>query len=142
MTVSLSEVERAVRAAWSAETAFASAEYMARAPDRPGRGQCGTTALVVQDLLGGELLVAPVRVAGKVDGVHYWNLLDGGVQVDLTAAQFADDEVVLEPRAVRREPLPKPERARAAYLLLRERVLAAVARSTSASIRPEWAPRQ
>ena len=142
MTVPLSELERAVRAAWSGETAYASAEGLARAPGRPSRGQCGTTALVVQDLLGGELLVAAVEVAGKVEGVHYWNLLAGGVQVDLTADQFLDDEVVLEPRIVQRQPLPKPARARAAYLLLRERVLAALACSTSASIRPEWAPRQ
>lgn len=119
--LTLFEVERAVRAAWSPETAYASAEYLARAPDRPGRGQCGTTALVVHDLLGGELLVAPVQTAGGVDGVHYWNRLDDG-DVDLTRGQFADDEVVLEPRTVPREPLPRPEAAQAAYLLLRERV--------------------
>jgi hypothetical protein len=116
---SLPEVERAVRAAWSPETAYASPGYLARAPERPGRGQCGPTALVVNDLLGGELLVAQVRVAGVVDGVHYWNRLDGGVDVDLTRDQFTADEVVLEPTVVARRPLPGPERARAAYLLLR-----------------------
>lgn len=142
MPFTLDEVEQAVRAAWSPETAYASAGYLARAPERPGRGQCGTTALVVHDLLGGNLLVAQVSLAGVVDGVHYWNRLDDGRDVDLTRSQFTDDEVVLEPRVVPREPLPRPERARAAYLLLRERVLSALAPATSESIRPACAPRQ
>ena len=125
MSPPLREIERAVRAAWGPETAYASPAYLARAPGRPGRGQCGTTALVVNDLLGGELLVAPVQGAGGVNGVHYWNRLDDG-DVDLTRDQFTDDEVVLEPRTVPREPLPRPEPARAAYLLLRARVFGAL----------------
>ena len=125
MPVTLREIEGAVRAAWSPETAYASAEYLARAPERPGRGQCGTTALVVHDLLGGELLVAPVQGPGGLDGVHYWNRLADG-DVDLTRDQFTTDELVLEPRTVPRQPLPRPEPARAAYLLLRERVFRAL----------------
>jgi hypothetical protein len=125
--LSLADVERAVRASWSAETAFASADYLHRAPDRPSRGQCGTTALVVHDLLGGELLVAGVAVEGVVDGVHYWNRLPDGRCVDLTADQFVDGEVVQAPRVVERPGPPKPERARAAYGLLRDRVVAALA---------------
>jgi hypothetical protein len=97
---------------------------------------------VVNDLLGGELLVAQVRVAGVVDGVHYWNRLDGGVDVDLTRDQFTADEVVLEPTVGARRPLPGPERARAAYLLLRERVFSALAVATSESILRACAPRQ
>ena len=64
MTVSLDDLTRALRSVWAPETAFASPEHLARVPGRPSRGQCGTTALVVQDLLGGELLVAPVTVGG------------------------------------------------------------------------------
>ena len=142
MPLTLRQVEQAVCAAWSAETAFASPAYLARAPEHPARGQCGPTALVVHDLLGGDLLVAQVRAAGVVDGVHYWNRLDDGREVDLTGDQFTDDEAVLEPRVVPREPLPRPERARAAYLLLRERVFSALALATSESIRPACAPRQ
>ena len=121
----LAGLERAIRASWSPETAFASADYLARAPG-PSRGQCGTTALVVHDLLGGEVLVAAVAVGGVVDGVHYWNRLPDGGCVDLTADQFVDGEVVLAPRVVERPGSPKPDRARAAYRLLRERVLAAL----------------
>jgi hypothetical protein len=123
----LADVERAVRTSWSPETAFASADYLERAPDRSSRGQCGPTALVIHDLLGGELLVADVEVAGVVDGVHYWNRLPDGRCVDLTADQFLAGEVVLAPRVVERPGPPRPERARAAYVLLRDRVLAALA---------------
>jgi hypothetical protein len=125
--LSLADVQRAVRMSWGPETAFASAGYLERAPDRSSRGQCGTTALVVHDLLGGELLVAEVAVAGVVDGVHYWNRLPDGRCVDLTADQFLAGEVVLAPRVVERPGPPRPERARAAYVLLRDRVLAALA---------------
>jgi hypothetical protein len=124
--VTLRDLEGAIRGAWSAETAFASDQYLARAPGAPSRGQCGPTALVVLDLLGGELLVSQVAVGGVVDGVHYWNRLGGGLEIDLTRDQFRADEVVLPPEVVARPGLPKPERARAAYLLLRGRVLAAL----------------
>lgn len=126
MPITLKDVEEAVVGAWSRETAFASDEYLARAPDEPSRGQCGTTALVVHDLLGGELLVAQVAVAGVVDGVHYWNRLGRELEIDLTRGQFRPDEVLLPPRVVPRPGLPEPERARAAYLLLRARVRSAL----------------
>jgi hypothetical protein len=124
--LTLREIEQAIRAAWGRDTTFASDDYLSKAPDRPSRGQCGTTALVVQDLLGGEVLVSDVTVDGVVDGVHYWNRLSGGLYLDLTRDQFTPDEVVQPPRVVPRAPLPEPERARAAYLLLRGRVLAAL----------------
>src|SRR5437762_79497 len=56
--------------AWDAETSFNARTWSA---ERPEKGQCAVTALVVQDLLGG------VIVRAKVDGEsHYWNVLDGG----------------------------------------------------------------
>ena len=61
----------------------------------PSRGQCAVTALVVQDLLGGALLLAPVHHAdGTRQGVHYWNRFDGGVELDLTRDQFKRGEVI------------------------------------------------
>ena len=48
----------------------------------PARGQCGVTALVVQDHLGGAI------VKTMVDGRwHFYNLV-GGSRVDFTACQF------------------------------------------------------
>ena len=51
----------------------------------PSRGQCGSTALIIHDLLGDELLIAEViRSEGSRQGVHYWNRLPDGTEVGLT----------------------------------------------------------
>lgn len=53
------DVEAAVRAAWALDTCDpVDAEDWSAA--NPSRGQCGSTALVIHDLLGGELLIAEV----------------------------------------------------------------------------------
>lgn len=51
-------------------------------PERPARGQCSVTALVVQDICGGEIL--KTRTPG---GWHFYNRVDG-VRYDLTDSQF------------------------------------------------------
>lgn len=115
-------VEVAIAASWDSGTRFASERYMAHG--RPGdgaRGQCGATALVVQDLLGGELLVGDVMVGSERLGVHYWNRLEDGEVLDLTGGQFVEDEVVTRARVVHRPP-GGPRYGAEAYLLLRERV--------------------
>ena len=61
------ELRLRFRDAWHADTSFAPADW---SPDNPAFGQCAVTALIVQDLFGGELLRA--CIAG---GSHYWNLL-------------------------------------------------------------------
>ena len=121
---SLSRIEQVIRDAWSPETTFAKDAFLDRAADRPSRGQCVSTSLVVNDLLGGDLLVADVATGGSVGGVHYWNrLATPELTLDLTGDQFLADEVLVGAQVIERPPLPRPPRARAAYLLLRERVL-------------------
>jgi len=98
---SLAEIERAIRASWSADTC--DPVDLPWSPGNAAKGQCGVTALVVQDLLGGELLMAEVRHAdGSRQGVHYWNRLGEGVELDLTREQFAPDETVQAPEPVER----------------------------------------
>lgn len=87
------EFEGRLRAAWQADT---SAD-----PDRwdcenPSWGQCAVSALAIQDRFGGHLLRGMTA-----EGSHYWNLLPGGIEVDLTAEQFKDRPATLrsEPRA-------------------------------------------
>ena len=59
-------------------------------PDNPCIGQCAVTALLIQELLGGELM--PTSVEGF--GSHYYNRLPSGDDLDLTRGQFpADSEV-------------------------------------------------
>jgi hypothetical protein len=116
----LDEVTRAIEASWSDETCD-EADRADWRPGNPSRGQCGVSALVLHDHLGGVLLLADVTVDGVRTGFHYWNRLPDGRELDLTRAQFAADEIVGEPAVVIRPPGPVG-RSRAQYELLAARV--------------------
>jgi hypothetical protein len=119
------DLEAAVRAAWSLDTCDpVDADDWSAA--NPSRGQCGSTALIIHDLLGGDLLIAEViRCDGSRQGVHYWNLLPDGTELDLTRDQFAADEVIQQPRILQR-PAGLPNRCAEEYLTLRRRVFDAL----------------
>jgi hypothetical protein len=130
----LDEVTAAVRAAWCRETCDDS-DLADWTPARPARGQCGATALLLHDLFGGDLLLAEVLLPdGSRQGVHWWNRLPDGREVDLTREQFAPHEVVAPPRVVVRPP-GLPRRNREQYLRLRGAVLAALGPRAD----PPWA---
>jgi hypothetical protein len=123
----LAEIEAAIRSAWSVETCDP-----VDVPDwslaNPSRGQCGVTALTLHDVFGGDLLEAEVLYPdGSRQGFHYWNRLPGGLEVDLTAAQFSPDEVVQAPKVVVRAPSP-PTRGAEQYERFRQRVVQALDR--------------
>ncbi|MET7274512.1 hypothetical protein ABZS59_25445 [Streptomyces flaveolus] len=118
-TITLSDIERALRSGWGADTC-APEDVSSRHPDSPARGQCGVTALVVNDLLGGDLVYGEVRVDGQVTDHHWWNRF-GDPEIDLTREQFGPRETVGPGTAVERPPGP-PARCREQYLLLRRRV--------------------
>ena len=124
-TWTLTEIEAAVRSSWGPDTFFASTDYMARGSGQPSRGQCGTTALVIQNLLGGDLMVADVEYEGRVEGVHYWNVTPGGLELDLTRDQFTPEESLINQRRVRtgRNPSGAGEQP---FQLLQGRVTAAL----------------
>jgi hypothetical protein len=126
-SLTLQAVAAAVRASWGPEVCEDPADLPLWSPANPARGQCGPTALVVNDLLGGELCVAEVRLRdGSQRGFHWWNRLDG-VDVDLTLEQFGPDELVQEPRVLAR-PTGPLRRGETQYRLLRSRVLARLER--------------
>ena len=134
-SVSRQSIELAVRAAWARDTCdpVDAGNWSAA---NPALGQCGTTALVINDLLGGELLVAEVlRVDGSRQGVHWWNRLPDGTEIDLTREQFAADEVIQQPRAMLR-PAGRPKRAAEQYLTLRYRVLHTLGLTEARAIGP------
>lgn len=124
-TWTLSEIEAAVRASWGPDTRFASADFMARGSGQPSRGQCGTTALVIQSLLGGGLMVADVQYEGRVEGVHYWNVTPGGVELDLTRDQFTASESLVNHRQLTSE-RNSSSAGEQPFQVLRERVTAAL----------------
>ncbi|SEP07713.1 YunG family protein [Actinacidiphila rubida] len=118
----LAAVEEALRDSWAADTC--SPDDLARGgwhPDNPAWGHCDITALVVNDLFGGDLVVGEVRDGDERAGYHWWNVLPTGVEIDLTRDQFRRGQTVTAARTVRRPPGPLPRRA-AEYALLRERV--------------------
>ena len=115
------DIEAAIRAAWALDTCdpVDAADW---SPANPARGQCGVTAVTIHDLLGGELLIAEVlRRDGSREGMHYWNRLPDGTEIDLTREQFSSDELVQAPQVVMRPP-GLPRRGADQYLRLRHRV--------------------
>ncbi|MEU9522595.1 hypothetical protein [Streptomyces sp. NPDC048224] len=116
----LTDIEQAVRASWSAETC--TPEYRSRwTGDNPARDQCGVTAMVLNDLLGGELIRGEVHVGGERVDYHWWNRLGMGVEIDLTREQFGPRETVVGGVVVCRP--AEIRRLREEYELLRDRVL-------------------
>jgi len=53
--------------------------------ENPAKGQCGVTALVVQDIYGGKITKTKI---GEV--WHFYNLIDGKV-FDFTETQFNEE---------------------------------------------------
>ena len=85
-------IEHAIRSSWTAETSDRPHEWAA---DNPSRGQCGTTAFVIRDLLGGDVVVA--RIVGTEPQEHHaWNRFASGFELDLTWDQFAYPPELIE----------------------------------------------
>ncbi|WP_429908023.1 YunG family protein [Geobacillus thermodenitrificans] len=53
-------------------------------PQNPAKGQCGVTALVVNDIFGGEILKTLTP-----EGWHFYNKINGQLY-DLTESQFSE----------------------------------------------------
>lgn len=70
------QIYEALIKSWSIET---SSKWTI---ENPAKGQCGVTALVVQDIYGGELKKTKVRAAW-----HFYNFIEGQ-RIDFTEAQF------------------------------------------------------
>ncbi|MCO5997000.1 YunG family protein [Actinoallomurus rhizosphaericola] len=121
----LQEIDQALREAWAADTCSPDdLERSGWSPENPAWGHCDITALLVNDLFGGDLVVGEVHsAAGEPQGHHWWNLLPGGAEIDLTREQFRDGQKITGRRIVER-PRPQPLRRSREYELLRRRVAA------------------
>ena len=116
----LATLSDAIAASWSAETCDPS-DLEDWHAGNPSRGQCGVSALVLNDYLGGDLLLARVSVRRRRAQLPLLDRLPDGREVDLTRAQFLANESVGEPWVVERPPGPV-RRCAEQYALLRERV--------------------
>ena len=92
--MTLADLEAAIRAAWGRETSDDPGDW---SEENPARGQCAVTALIVRELLGGEILAANVLRDGRRVDRHAWNRLPSGLTVDLTRGQFVNGETLGEP---------------------------------------------
>ncbi|WP_079168155.1 YunG family protein [Streptomyces colonosanans] len=118
----LADIERAIHSSWSADTC--TPEFRPHwTPDNPARDQCGVTAMVLNDLLGGELIRGEVHVSGERVDYHWWNRLGLGVEIDLTREQFRSEETVTAGIVIARPPITEWRRLREEYELLRDRVM-------------------
>jgi hypothetical protein len=115
--ITLGELEDAIRASWCAET---SDDPECWTTDNPAYQQCDVTSHVVQDYLGGEILVSGVALDGRRVDRHAWNRLPSGLTVDLTREQFLKGEQLEAPEVL--GPRFVTERHKERYELLAERV--------------------
>jgi ADP-ribose pyrophosphatase YjhB (NUDIX family) len=133
---SLDALENAIRASWCVWTSDP-VDQARWSESNPAWGQCASTALVVQDLVGGDLLVAEVHATdGASAGVHYWNRLAGSHELDLTSEQFHDGEILGEARDVTRPGDVTRGRLSGQYHLLSSRVTRRLAGEVDAGSRP------
>lgn len=65
-TYKFEEIMEVLIKSWSLESSSKWSE------DNPAKGQCGVTALVINDLLGGE-----IKKTKLPDGWHFYNIING-----------------------------------------------------------------
>ncbi|EEP74913.1 hypothetical protein MCAG_05240 [Micromonospora sp. ATCC 39149] len=116
----LLDLDKALRVSWAADTCSPDdqADWQ---PSNPAWGHCDITALIVNDVFRGDLVVGKVYLGAVQRGFHWWNRLSSGVELDLTREQFQAGQSIEEARVVERPVGPLPRRWQE-YLLLRERV--------------------
>ncbi|MED5245521.1 MULTISPECIES: YunG family protein [Priestia] len=74
----MNHLKKALHQSWSIHS---STKWTA---DNPAKGQCGVTALVVQDIKGGDILKTPCK-----EGWHFYNQLNEQ-RYDFTQEQFRE----------------------------------------------------
>ncbi|GLY31582.1 hypothetical protein [Kineosporia sp. NBRC 101731] len=123
MTVfTLNDVADGLRASWAADTCSPDdVERSPWSPENPAWGHCDITALVVNDLFGGDLVMGEVHLNGEQHGYHWWNRLESGLEIDMTKEQFRLGQTISSVQVRKRPPGPL-RRRREEYLLLRERL--------------------
>lgn len=122
--MNIEELKDKLEKAWCAETSYYSETWNEA---NPTYGQCAVTALLVNDILGGEIVWAEVDLFDGKKESHYFNLIDGK-EIDITRSQFTEGTVV--PRGVpktkgyttTREFMLSSENTRRRYELLKKKI--------------------
>ncbi|EOQ13718.1 hypothetical protein KQ3_01084 [Bacillus cereus B5-2] len=83
--------------------------------ENPAKGQCGVTALVVQDIYGGEIKKTKVREVW-----HCYNFIDGQ-RFDFTEAQFNENLNYMDVESNREEAFADTNEKQ--YSILKEKIM-------------------
>lgn len=125
MTFSKEQVQQALEKSWTKLTSRNPDEW---SPENPARGQCAVSALIVQDILGGELQKVETNFNGKIEG-HFRNISSAGNVIDTTRSQYPKEQE-FEPRDINlrgystaREKLLADDDTRKRYETLKARML-------------------
>ena len=105
MKPSISDVLKALQDSWSLESTEEQENWT---QSNPSRGQCGISALIINDYFGGKLVLWKVFLGEDQVGFHYSNELPDGTLFDSTGDQFWESEELKEPSSFERpDKLPK-----------------------------------
>ncbi|EAP95914.1 YunG family protein [Vibrio splendidus] len=105
MKPSIRDVLKALQDSWSLESTEEPENWT---QSNPSRGQCGISALIINDYFGGKLVLWKVFLREDQVGFHYSNELPDGTLFDSTGDQFWESEKLKEPSSFERpDKLPK-----------------------------------
>ena len=90
-SIKIKQLYEALRKSWSIET---SSKWTS---ENPAKGQCGVTALIIQELCGGEIIKTKI---GEV--WHFYNKVDGK-RYDFTWTQFHETLNYMDMKSSREE---------------------------------------
>ncbi|HHT7235685.1 MULTISPECIES: hypothetical protein [Bacillus] len=108
-SIKIKQLYEALRKSWSIET---SSKWTS---ESPAKGQCGVTALIVQELCGGEIKKTKV---GEV--WHFYNIVDGK-RYDFTWSQFHEKVNYMDIKSIREEAFADTNEIQ--YDILKEKVM-------------------
>ena len=91
------ELRENIEDAWSYETTFLRDEWLVT--ESFATGQCGVTALYVQEKLGGELFEG--WIDNEKNRRHFFNVVNG-MLIDLTWKQFPERTPLYHPKVITR----------------------------------------
>lgn len=106
MKFTLSQIQKAIEKSWSKETAYFDFLWC-KNNNSKSSGQCQVTALLIQELLGGDILYS--HVIDNDDFDHYWNKI-GNIEIDLTSKQFRKGTVFVKPKILSRSQVIKNDK--------------------------------
>jgi len=90
----IKKLEKAIKRSWDKKTCHPDVKVWSK--KNPSKGQCGVTALLIQEYLGG-------RIAFNKKLHHVWNILSNKKEYDLTRKQFSNKTKIKKEGFISRE---------------------------------------